>query len=102
MIQGHQRNVFLVFFWRIQGFDILLIRNFSVNVKLLLFIIQTAIYILHQINDGLQIEYVLSLRDQIVHKKNGKANDRKLHMWNMRANNIGFIQWASFKFPLKI
>ena len=32
----------------------------------LLFIIQTAIYILHQINDGLQIEYVLSLRDQIV------------------------------------
>ena len=40
--------------------------HFSLNVKLLLFIIQTAIYILHQINDGLQIEYVLSLRDQIV------------------------------------
>ena len=42
------------------------LNHFSVNVKLLLFIIQTAIYILHQINDGLQIEYVLSLRDQIV------------------------------------
>ena len=39
---------------------------------------------------------------KLYNKKNGKANDRKLHMWNMRANNIGFIQWTSFKFPLKI
>lgn len=40
--------------------------HFSLEVKLLLFIIQTAISILHQINDGLQIGYVLPLRDQIV------------------------------------
>ena len=40
--------------------------HFSLNLKLLLFIIQRAFYTLHQINDGLQIEYVLSLRDQIV------------------------------------
>ena len=63
----------LKFHWFVINVKYLIIDNFrhstnhfSVNVKLLLFIIQTAIYILHQINDGLQIEYVLSLRDQIV------------------------------------